>query len=111
MQDCHVFAFVNRVIWHDVSNIILEGNAYDIHNFIVMEPAGLLRPVSSDKIIVFAHDTIVHPVPFEINTIPRHKFELKTILEISELAMSLSEHEVLVHAIGISVSYHIIVFI
>ncbi|XP_074374598.1 uncharacterized protein LOC141715009 [Apium graveolens] len=100
-EDCHVFAFVNRVIWHDVSNIILEGNTYDIHNFIVIEPVGLLRPVSSDKIIIFAYDTIVHPVPFELNTIPRNKFELKTIPEISELAMSLSEHEVPVHAIDI----------
>ncbi|XP_074326834.1 uncharacterized protein LOC141664776 [Apium graveolens] len=43
LEDCHVFAFVNRVIWHDVSNIILEGNIYDIHNFVVMEPAGLMR--------------------------------------------------------------------
>ncbi|XP_074369737.1 uncharacterized protein LOC141711228 [Apium graveolens] len=100
-EDCHVFAFVNRVIWHDVRNIILEGNTYDIHNFIVMEPAGLLRPVFSDKIIVFAHDTIVHPVPFVVNTIPRHKFELETIPEISELAMSLSEHVPLVHVIDI----------
>ncbi|XP_074342929.1 uncharacterized protein LOC141680661 [Apium graveolens] len=87
-EDFNVFAFVNRVIWHDVSNIILEGNAYDIHNFIVMEPAGLLIHISSDKIIIFAHDTTVHPVPFEVNTIPRHKFELKTIPEISELTMS-----------------------
>ncbi|XP_074336390.1 uncharacterized protein LOC141673537 [Apium graveolens] len=90
-EDCHVFAFVNRVIWHDVSNIILEGNIYAIHNFVVMEPAGLLRPVSTNKIIVFSHDTIVHPIPFEVNTIPRHKFELKTIPEISDLAMSLSQ--------------------
>ncbi|XP_074363580.1 uncharacterized protein LOC141704170 [Apium graveolens] len=100
-EDCHVFAFVNRVTWHDVSNIILEGNTFDIHNFIVMEPAGLLRPVSSDKIIIFAHDTIVHPVPFEVKTIPRHKFERKTIPEISELAISLSEHVHPVYAINI----------
>ncbi|XP_074374189.1 uncharacterized protein LOC141714575 [Apium graveolens] len=100
-EDCHVFVFGNRVIWHDVSNIILEGNAYDIHNFIVIEPAGLLRLVSSDKIIIFVHDTIVHPVPFEVNTIPRHKFELKTIPEIFELAISLSEHVPPVHAIDI----------
>ncbi|XP_074352255.1 uncharacterized protein LOC141691413 [Apium graveolens] len=100
-EECHVFAFVNRVIWHDVSNIILKGNIYDIHNFVVMEPAGLMRHVSTDKIIVFSHDTIVHPIPFEVNTIPRHKFELKTIPEISDLAMSLSQHVPAVHAIDI----------
>lgn len=99
-QNVHVLAFAYPVVWNLIGNMLLEGNAYDIQNFVVREPIGSMRPVSTDKCIVLINSTTVMPVPLEVITIPRHKFEIKSIDQIYEIASSYGDSLCPVHAIG-----------
>lgn len=100
-QNFHVLAYVYPVVWNSIGNMILEGNAYDVINFVVREPIGYMRPVSSDKVIVFTNASIVIPVPLEVVTIPRHKFEIRPLHEIHDIARSYGSNVNPLHAIGI----------
>lgn len=99
-QNYHVHAFAHPNVWHNLANMIVEGNAYDFHNFVTREPAGRLRPVSSDRSIVLTNSTTVQPVPLEVITIPRHKFELVTLTELYNLARSYPSDEAPLYAAG-----------
>lgn len=88
-------------MWLAIGNTILEGNTYEIQNFIVREPLGRMRPVSSDKVVVFTTFTRILNFAIPIGTIPRHKFEIQPFPEIHDIATSFSNTLSPLYAIGI----------
>lgn len=99
-QDYHVHAFVYSDDWNAFRNLLFEGNVYDFTNFITREATGSLRPVSTGISIVFTSHTRAQPVPLEVTTIPRHKFEITPIGDLYDLAMSYVADDSPVYAIG-----------
>lgn len=89
------------VVWHAIGNTIYEGNSYEIENLIVREPLGRMRPVSSDKVVVFTTFTRILNFPIPVATIPRHKFEIQPFSEVHEIAACFSHSLSPLYAIGI----------
>ena len=83
-----------------MESIIYEGSIYDIENFVTRRPTGICRPVSSPITIVLTNLTIVTPVLFEVSTIARHKFEVKELSEIHNIALSYCPDQKPVYVIG-----------
>lgn len=86
--------------WNDLKHTVFEGNIYDFDGVVWRGSSGKLRPVSSSNCVVLTCSTIVHPVPPEVATIPRHKFELTDLGDIYDLTISYPINVLPTHAIG-----------
>ena len=87
--------------WNDLWNIIYEGNIYDFYNVLCRASSGKLKPVSSSICIVLTCSTVVQPVPEEVATTPRHKFEITNLRDIYDLTISHPLNVLPNYAIGI----------
>ncbi|KAK1392862.1 hypothetical protein POM88_011918 [Heracleum sosnowskyi] len=78
-QDYAIHAIINPEIWMNFSNLIFEGNEYDISHFTTRYSSGILRPVRFDMCISFTHHTIDEHVFHNDQMIPFHHFDIEYI--------------------------------
>ncbi|KAK1367680.1 hypothetical protein POM88_033772 [Heracleum sosnowskyi] len=101
-QNYHVCAFVVPYVWEVFQNIFTEGNCYDINSFTTTQATGKLRPVSSNMMINFNQNTTVYHMDNQPNIVPFHKFELKDIAEVYDIARSYVPDEIPTYAIDVA---------
>ncbi|XP_074378068.1 uncharacterized protein LOC141719592 [Apium graveolens] len=82
----HMQAFVRADIWYSLDNTIVEGQMYEITNFITTHASGTLRPVRSVLKIVFTPLTTVqtmYPNDLDQIFIERHNFEFVSLPQLA----------------------------
>lgn len=58
-QDYHIHASIYPDVWDLFSNVLLEGNLYEISHFLTREATGIHRPVSSKMSVTLTSASIV----------------------------------------------------
>lgn len=99
-QNTHVCAFVSPQIWNQYNGLITAGLCYFISNLRVCATTGLLRPVSSSKVITFIPSTTVVLDEHDDGIIPNQKFELLPLRDMYHHPWFSATDQIPTYAIG-----------
>lgn len=85
LQYDRIHAFIKADLWNSVHYTIVEGQAYEISNFVTTHPSGILRPVRAALKAFFTHSTTVHFIHenYDMVSLPTHSFDFVRLPQLA----------------------------